>query len=71
MLEEGHHPVQDLNELVYVDAGLYYEIRTLLYGQIIETGAMVAKEHQSVVEGLVVRQIFKSGSQVFPCVSVL
>ncbi len=38
-------------------AGLFYEIRTLFYGQVIKAGAMVAKEHQSVVEGLVVLQV--------------
>jgi hypothetical protein len=42
--------VQDLNELVYVGTGLPYEVRMLLEGQLIEARAMVAKEHQSVVE---------------------
>jgi len=32
---------------------------------------MVAQEHQGVVESLVVKQILKSGSQIFPCVSIL
>jgi hypothetical protein len=49
--------VQDLNELVDVRAGLLYEINTLFEDQLIEAGAVVAKEHQSVVEGLIVLQV--------------
>ena len=48
-----------------------YQISALFKDHVIEAGAVVAKKHQSVVEGLVVAQILESGSHVFPCVSVL
>jgi len=63
MLQKGHQPVQDLNELVDVRAGLFYKIHTLYYSHLIETGAMVAKEHKSVVEGLVVPQLTKRSTR--------
>jgi hypothetical protein len=63
--------MQDLNELVDVRTGLLYEINTLFEDQVIVAGAVVAKKHQSVVEGLVVTQILERRLQVFPCVSVL
>jgi hypothetical protein len=71
VFEERHQLVQDLNELVDVGAGFRYEIPTLFECQVIEAGAVIAQQHQCVVEGLVVAQILENRSQVFPCVSVL
>jgi hypothetical protein len=52
VFEESHELVQDLHELVDVSAGLRYEICVHFEDQVVETGAVAAKEHQSVVEGL-------------------
>jgi hypothetical protein len=57
VFEESHELVQDLHELVDVSAGLRYEICVHFEDQVVETGAVAAKEHQSVVEGLVVLQV--------------
>jgi hypothetical protein len=48
----SHELVQDLHQLVDVSAGLRYEICVHFEDQVVETGAVAAKEHQSVVEGL-------------------
>jgi hypothetical protein len=57
VFEESHELVQDLHELVDVSAGLRYEICVHFEDQVVETGAVAAKEQQSVVEGLVVLQV--------------
>jgi hypothetical protein len=57
VFEESHDLVHDLHELVDVSAGLRYEICVHFEDQVVETGAVAAKEHQSVVEGLVVLQV--------------
>jgi hypothetical protein len=57
VFEESHELVQDLHELVDVSAGLRYEICVHFEDQVIETGAVAAKEYQSIVEGLVVLQV--------------
>ena len=57
MFEESHELVQDLYELVDVSASLRYEICVHFEDRVVETGAVAAKEHQSVVEGLVVLQV--------------
>jgi hypothetical protein len=57
VFEEGHQLVQDLHELVDMGAGLRYQISTLFEGQVRRNRAVVAPEHQSVVEGLMVTQV--------------
>jgi hypothetical protein len=50
VFEESHELVQDLYELVDVSASLRYEICVHFEDRVVETGAVAAKEHQSVVE---------------------
>ena len=57
MFEEGHKLAQRFEERVRVGAGVSPEVRPFFGWQIVEAGAMVAKEHQNVVKALVVLQV--------------
>jgi len=54
VLEEAHELAQRFEELVGVGAGVDHQVGPFLGRQVVEIGAMVAKDHQDVVEGLVV-----------------
>ena len=57
VLEEAHQLAQSFEELVGVGAGVDHQVGPFLCWQVIEARAMVAKEHQDEVEGLVVTQL--------------
>jgi hypothetical protein len=57
VLEEGHKLAQRFKELVGVGAGVDHQVSPFLAWQVVEAGLMVAKEHQDVVECLVVTQL--------------
>jgi len=54
VLQEGDQLAQRLEEDVDISAGLGEEIRPLFERQVIEAGAVVAKQGQNVVQGLMV-----------------
>ena len=53
-------------KLVYVGVGTRREVRTFCYWKVVETGAVVAKVHQDVVEGLVMSRLTENRARRGP-----